>query len=272
VRRLVLGSRRWLDIHGDLLHGSQRGHDIGRICGPGRKSRHLDALGSGIRVITALRLRAGLRTRLRKRLRLGDAHCRSGRRRRRRNAERVISVHWRRHDGTSLRDNSPVPNHSTPLSPAARAACADTHAAAGDCTEENNVENDVENDGNEGGEGPVEFGEVTVILIDVRYVGGRLRAILASVAIITDADVDLVRLLAIHAVDDNRSVAGLERNVLSNASIHVSDSARDTGTGSSKGEIEGVLGLPPPLKVSCVIRGNLKGERTVNLTLATLGV
>jgi len=233
-------------------------------------------LGSSIRVITALRLRARLRTGLR----LSDAHCRSRRRRRRRNnVERVISVHWRRNDGTSLRNNgtslrnnSPVPNHSTPLSPASRAACAEAHTAAGDCTKDDNVEDEVENDGTEGGDGPVDFGEITVILIDMRWVGGPFRAILTSVAIFADADVDLFRWLAIHAADDNRSVAGLERNVLSNANIQVGDSTRDTGTGSSDGEIEGVLGLLPLTEESHVLSGNLKGEGTVNLTLTTLAV
>jgi len=148
--RLILGSRRRLDINRNLLHRSQRRHDIDSVRGLGRDGGHLDAFGS-IRVITT----SGRRLRLGDRLHDGHGRSRGRRRRRRRSGERAISsgsVHRRRDDRLSpgqrlrLRDVGPVPQDRASVGPAPLAASAQADAAAGDRDEHDDVEDEFEHD------------------------------------------------------------------------------------------------------------------------------
>jgi len=271
---LVLGCSRGLDVDRNLLHGRQRRHDIDSVCGLGRHGGHLNAFSS-VGVITVRTLR------LRDRHRLHDSHRRRRRRRRRRSSERAVAtrgVHRRRNDrlrmSNRLGDESPVVDNGAPVGPvgpAALAACAEAHTAAGDQDEDDNIEDDVDKDGDKCAKQPEDSLKIFVVLKHIGCLGSLLIATLASVAIIADADVDILVLPAIHTADDDRSNALLKGSILSNTSVQVSDDAGDARPGGGEDEIEVALGLTAEEGVHSR-SVQLKGESMVLLSNAVPGV
>jgi len=164
---LVLRSRRRLDKNRNLLHGSQRRHDVNRVGIPGnRHSGHFD----GIAIVDVIVLTL--------------LHW--WRRRRRRNAKWMIGIGGRRRNSTTV-----VVNNSSPLPTALHAASMKTGAASTDDKEDNDEEDDGHDHGNDAGnriQNTVKFIKETVAP-NVGSTAGLKIAANAIVTLLTNANV-----------------------------------------------------------------------------------
>jgi len=204
---LVLGGRRSRkNINRDLVHGSQRRHDDDRV---GRLGRHGGQLDTFIRVATVCR-RWWRRHRMNHRWRRRNGTITSVDVSRR-------NVRLRRNRSRTVVDNSSSVGTTT-------TSAAGTKAAAGaNKDKEENESHDIENNAADDGDDMVDLLLNFTVNWGIRSLGSKNRTILASVALVANANIKNTRRHTMSTTDFDRSAASCKRSILANASIQINN-------------------------------------------------